>query len=395
MPKQVLKYNIFLASPNDLEEERQTVAEIVKELNLTFANKNNIVLELITWETHSAPGVSQVHPQEIINKDIGADYDIFLGLLWKRFGSKTKNANSGTEEEFQIAYEKFKTQPTKFQILFYFKISPPKSLNEINSEDYRKVELFKKNISEKNVLYWEFDTIENFKNLLRIHIPKRLESLKEQESKEINRQITTSKEEDNFETEELGLLDLVEIFEISVATSLNSLEKITEATEWIGTQLNQKTEEITRISKIPNPNPNVIREILRRTASLMNDYSSRIKLETPIFYENFEEAIKAGSEMVNLAGDFYNETTISQLEETNESIFELKKGINEAIEGMTGFYNSVKDLPRIQKEINHAKKTLLHILEDLLGSITQSLQLAEEYKIILVNKIDKLKIENK
>lgn len=395
MAKEVLKYNIFLASPNDLQDERQAVAELVKELNLTYAQSNNIILELLSWETHSAPGISLVHPQEIINRDIGEEYDIFLGLIWKRFGSKTKSADSGTEEEFKIAYERFKDKSANIQILFYFKTSPPKSLTEINPEEYGKVEIFKESISEKKVLYWEFDTIENLKNLLRIHIPKRIETLAEEQNKNKDRQITIKNIEVTSEIEELGLLDYSEIFENSVLTSMNSLEKITADTEWIGKQINQKTAEITRISKTPKPNPVVIKEIFKRTASLMNDYSSRINLETPIFYENFEYAIKAGSNMVNLAGDFYNDKTITELEETNDSIFDLKRGISDAIEGMVGFYDSTSELPRIQKEINQAKKTLMLNLDNLINSLKQSLQLTDEYKIILVNKIDKLKIENK
>jgi hypothetical protein len=92
MAKTVTKYSIFVGSPSDLDEERIAIEEVIKELNLIFGAKQNLVLELLKWETHSAPGISNTHPQELINNDIGEEYDIFLGLLWKRFGTQTEKA---------------------------------------------------------------------------------------------------------------------------------------------------------------------------------------------------------------------------------------------------------------------------------------------------------------
>ncbi|MFA4851761.1 MAG: DUF4062 domain-containing protein [Bacteroidales bacterium] len=393
MAKEILKYTIFLASPNDLSEERQAVDEVVKELNLTYGQKNNIVLEVLKWETHSAPGISLNHQQEIINMDIGDEYDIFIGLLWKKFGTKTKSSDSGTEEEFMNAYNRFTNNHDNIQILFYFKTSSPKSLNELNPEEFLKVEKFKNNISQKNVYYWEFDTTENLKNFLRIHIPKRIETISEAQDLSIKRQTIIKTDTSN--EDELGLFDYTEIFENAVSIALNSLGKITEATEWIGHKISEKAEEITRISKSSNPNSIVIKEVFKRTAILMNDYSSRINIETPIFYANFEETIKAGSNIINLTDDFYQDNTISDLEDTKESIFQLETGINQAVIGMTGFYDSVKELPRIQKEINLAKRNLLQNLDFLIEKFKQSMLLAKEYKMGIVNKIDKLKIEKK
>ena len=177
MTKNILKYTLFVASPSDLSEERLAVDEIIQELNLVYGNQNNLIIEVLKWETHSAPGISNVHPQEIINQDIGNEYDLFLGLLWNKFGTKTESADSGTEEEFLLAYKRFKEGEENFQILFYFKTAPPKSMNDINWKNLKKIEEFKNSISEKHVLYWEFDTLENLKSLLRIHIPKRIESI--------------------------------------------------------------------------------------------------------------------------------------------------------------------------------------------------------------------------
>lgn len=106
-----------------MNEEREAVSEVVSELNLTYGNPNNIVIELLKWETNSAPAISKTSVQDIVNKDI-PEYDLFVGLLWMKFGTPTKDFGSGTEEEFNIAHKRFISNDKSLQILFYFKNSP-------------------------------------------------------------------------------------------------------------------------------------------------------------------------------------------------------------------------------------------------------------------------------
>lgn len=392
MAKAIMKYSIFVASPNDVEEERQAVSDVIQELNLGYGTQNNIIFEVVKWETHSAPGISMFDSQQVINQDIGDDYDLFLGILWKKFGTATETADSGTEEEFMRAYHRFLSQKDNFQILFYFKTSSPNSLKDISWSELQKIEAFKKSLNDKKVLYWEFDDQENFKSFLRLHIPKRIESI----GRTIDKIIPTDNiaQEISIYEEELGYFDFAEIIENSAKVAFNSLEQITQDTVWIGERINEKTEEIVRITKSANHNPIVVKEILKRTALLLEDYSSRINIETPIFYSNFEDVIKASSNLINLTEDFYNEQTIDDLETTKETIFQLISGINIAVNGMTDFNNAVKVLPRIQKEINLAKKNLSENLDILIEKLIQSKSLAETYKAEIVYKIDKLRLMN-
>lgn len=390
MAKAIMKYSIFVASPNDVEEERQAVSDVVNELNLGYGVQNSVIFEVVKWETHSAPGVSVFDSQEIINQDIGDEYDLFLGILWKKFGTATKTADSGTEEEFIRAYQRFLTQRDNIQILFYFKTSSPNSLKDLSWSELQKIEIFKKMLKDKNVLYWEFDDQDNFKNFLRVHIPKRIESF----SRNIDRIIPFSNvpQEIKIYEEELGYFDFAEIMENSAKVAFNSLEKITQDTLWIGERINEKTGEIGRITKSSKHNPIVVKEVFKRTALLMEDYSSRINIETPIFYSNFEDVIRASSNFINMTEDFYNDETIKDLEATKDTIFQLISGINNAVNGMTAFNNAVKVLPRIQKEIILAKKNLSENLDNLIEKLKQSQSLAEAYKAEIVYKIDKFRL---
>ena len=95
MPTPILKYRLFLSSPSDLLDDRASIEQVISELNLTFGHDNNLILELIKWETHSGPAISDKSVQKIITDDVGDDYDLFIGLLWKKFGTPTDQFDSG------------------------------------------------------------------------------------------------------------------------------------------------------------------------------------------------------------------------------------------------------------------------------------------------------------
>ncbi|PIF59958.1 DUF4062 domain-containing protein [Flavobacterium sp. 2] len=390
MAKQITKYSIFLASPSDLEEERFAVEEVISELNLTYSPVNNIVIELLKWETHSAPGISNFHPQKIITQDIGNDYDLFLGMIWKKFGTRTDENESGTQEEFNNAIKKYKEDNDSVQILFYFKNAVPKTINEIDPEELIKIRDFKKSLQEQKLLYSEFNSVDDFKNSLRIHIPKRLNEIIEKHKNgtiEIAPIIINNVVEDD-----LGILDYSEMFQSLLYDSTASLGKINDYTALIGKEMEEKANQITKLSQTSNPNPAVINELLKRSAKLLNDYSNRLETESPIFYTSFEEAIKAGTNIINLTEEFYTENTISELEEAKTAILILRKNTPHAITAMEGFYTSVKELPRIQVDINQAKKKLMVQLEDFILKLKKSLELANDFSDAIASKIDKFKL---
>ena len=101
---------VFVASPSDITDERTLLADVVAEFNKTWGNRNGVTLELLRWETDSRPGFG-ADAQEVINNQIGDEYDIFIGIMWGRFGSGTKRAESGTEEEFNRAYARLSDSP--------------------------------------------------------------------------------------------------------------------------------------------------------------------------------------------------------------------------------------------------------------------------------------------
>ncbi len=165
---------LFISSPGDVAAERQQATVVVEQINRILGPFYDVHIEVLDWRTHVAPDMGR--PQEVINRQI-KDYDIFLGIMWKRFGMPTGVAESGTKEEFDIAYsnwEKFRRP----RILFYFNQTAysPKTAKEASQSV--KVLTFKERLGKKG-LVCEYPSPEglSFADLLRDHLALVLKEL--------------------------------------------------------------------------------------------------------------------------------------------------------------------------------------------------------------------------
>ncbi|MCX5902409.1 MAG: DUF4062 domain-containing protein, partial [Proteobacteria bacterium] len=168
MPKHEMVLYVLVSSPNDVRPEREEVLNVIAEWNQTWSRELGVRLDPLRYETHTHPNFD-TDPQTVINKQIGDDYDIFIGILWARFGTSTPRADSGTIEEFQRAYSRHKKDPDSISVKFYFKDEQIRP-SEIEVEQLNKVQEFKKEVSALGGLYHTFTNIDEFAKLLRMHI---------------------------------------------------------------------------------------------------------------------------------------------------------------------------------------------------------------------------------
>lgn len=147
--------SLFLSSPGDLRSERGIVDEVTQQISRDIGTIDNFTIELVRWETHAHAARGQ-YPQDVINAQIGDEYDIFLGMLGTRFGTPTKAFGSGTEEEFQRALQRNKASGLP-EILFLFSsIAMP--VDSIDASQLALVQEFKKSLPSQGLLYGTFDS---------------------------------------------------------------------------------------------------------------------------------------------------------------------------------------------------------------------------------------------
>lgn len=171
----VKEIKIFIASPDEVNEEREKIEEIINELNDTISKSYSIHLKIITWEKNVAPQMGR--PQEVVNEQIKPDEsDIFIGILWTKFGSKTgikssiesNQLNSGTEEEFEIAYNSLKNKG--FPYIMFYRSNRQKRIDLIDPSQLQKVNSFFRRFKHDGKtpgIYSIYANIEDFSSKIR------------------------------------------------------------------------------------------------------------------------------------------------------------------------------------------------------------------------------------
>lgn len=160
-------YRCLIASPGDTKKEREVCDVIFDQINQSLGVAYHFTLESLKWEKDVFPALGE-DGQDVINKQIEGKYNLFIGIMYARFGSKTKRAESGTEEEFYNALKIAKEKKVKnFEIMFYFNEAPYPST--VNTTQLRKVRAFKEK-AKKEGLFWVYNGAEYFGETLRKHL---------------------------------------------------------------------------------------------------------------------------------------------------------------------------------------------------------------------------------
>lgn len=122
-------------------------------------------MRLVRWEKDVRPGAGE-DPQAVVNRQVG-DADITVVLFWKRLGTPTERAASGTVEEFDRAVERWRQDPRQ-EIFTYFKTAPI----DIHKDDLGQaqgVKDFRRRIA-RTTLDCEFRTGVDFEQKVRSHL---------------------------------------------------------------------------------------------------------------------------------------------------------------------------------------------------------------------------------
>jgi hypothetical protein len=165
----IQQFFVFVASPNDLEEERKMLCESVKQFNTTFGWRLRVQFDPLTWENFSSAG--QGEPEGLIIQQVLEKHKeqlvLVVCLFANRFGTPTPAFQSGTEAEFDWAVNARKAN-TWPEVKLFFKESAfdvsTKTIEEL--EQYSMVRKFKDRVNrEKSCLFKTF-TAERYREVV-------------------------------------------------------------------------------------------------------------------------------------------------------------------------------------------------------------------------------------
>lgn len=154
-------YRVMIASPRDVQEEREIVRKLIYNWNAINSYDKGIVLLPVGWETHSAPKMGE-RPQEIINKQILENSDLLIGIFWTRIGTPTGESISGSVEEIEKHIESGKPA------MLYFS-SKPVIPDNIDQDQYNALKKFINDCYKKGLVE-NYDSLNEFEKKLNIQL---------------------------------------------------------------------------------------------------------------------------------------------------------------------------------------------------------------------------------
>ncbi|OOG66720.1 hypothetical protein B0E45_26135 [Sinorhizobium sp. A49] len=137
-------FHVLIASPSDVPQERLAIADCLHAWNALHSKDTGKVLLPVMWESHSAPSMND-RAQEVINDQLVRSCDMIIGVFWKRLGSPTGKAKSGTVEEINWFLK------NKKPAMLYFskaRVDP----DELDIKQWEELKTFKQTLLSKGLL---------------------------------------------------------------------------------------------------------------------------------------------------------------------------------------------------------------------------------------------------
>jgi len=424
MPKTLTQLTIFASGTSETESERAALKRVAEELNKKLEKTHAITIRVRAWPDDVRPGVS-AYPQAELNRQLGTDYDIYLGVLGARFGTATRQAGSGTAEEFNLALEKLQENSQSIRLLFYFKnsIEDPFSLD---LKQLQSVKDFRAALPDKGVVFRDFKDTSDFVQQTSDHLYHLIvdewevdhwrritgigrppaqgqpgptgagsteaagsgEDATERSEKEPMPRAEAADEE------ELGYLEYVEKFHAGVPALIETFEQMTAHTETVGQRIRERTAQSDAILQEQNRTKGVggsrdqqqqlalAKEVVNAAADDIATYGDAMaaalgqyRTTNRVVFENFRFALESG------AGLWSKETR----EENRTAVLNMIEAMETTLRQMSDFQGVIKRLPALTGRFKKARNHAASVIGELIAEITFSIGEARQLINLLAN----------
>jgi hypothetical protein len=87
---------VVVASPSDVQAERDALSGVVDELNHGIAGDRGLQFGITRWKDDAYAGFHPRGPQGLIDAILRIEEcDVFIGIFWRRFGTPVYDAGFG------------------------------------------------------------------------------------------------------------------------------------------------------------------------------------------------------------------------------------------------------------------------------------------------------------
>ena len=297
------------------------------------------------------------------------------------FGTPTKNWGSGTEEEFRIAYKSWQKTRTP-EIMFYFS-DAMSSVNQIDPDQLKKRNSFKKDIEDLGVYYFSYTDIAEFQFYLHNHISATI--------REVLKSKDANKSEVNIPEESAIILknynDLM-----AQDPLINAVSMLGSATDHMNNYANLLSEITLDIGKLrkaiiketknlliatKKANYKAILKSFSNINNAMSLYSKAIAIKIPVISKEFSDSVifvLRAIEIVkgnNLDGEV-------PLDTISSNIGGMSAGLMTLVESIKTMEDSFSDWPDDITDLKIQKRIVIALHKDLSASLLKSIELLDK-----------------
>jgi energy-coupling factor transporter ATP-binding protein EcfA2 len=182
-PTALRQYFVFLASPGDVNSEREVARRFFDRYNRHTGELLGVRFEVVDWENYSTIGVGS--PQDLITKQTLEKYAgslaLVIGIMGQRFGSPTATSESGTEDEFRWALQTFRERGSP-EIKWFFRrvdqFTAPPDPDAISAalEQWQKVRAFHQELQQVPLFVAEYRDAIAFKEVFENDVMRWLQA---------------------------------------------------------------------------------------------------------------------------------------------------------------------------------------------------------------------------
>ncbi len=175
--KRIVEYRCLLISPSDVKEEREALQKLVNEWNAQIGQALDARVELVCWESHATPDMSD-SPQGVINKQLLEDCDLGIAVFWGRLGTPTQEHESGSVEEIERLLAK------GARVMIYFNTSPIPQ-DALKNDQFKQLQETKDRFSKQGLL-GNYSSISNLEKQVQLHLTSVISELLSKDREEVS-----------------------------------------------------------------------------------------------------------------------------------------------------------------------------------------------------------------
>lgn len=358
---------VFVACPSDCNAHRASVNAAISEVNRILEKPLGVHLKYLGWDESVVPGKAS-RAQEVINSQIGNNYDILVGILGAKFGSPTGMYESGTQEEFENAIGRFE-RTGKPEIMIYIDKSD-RDLYSVDIEQFEKVRGFVTMLQKSGVLTAAFKTSDEFERLLRTHLAERAREIASSGVRVAvpsNSTVPTevAPQESIDDTEPLGILDAAVVAEDKMLGATNAIIRIGQYVNELTDSTTKMTNEVQQAKSAGPVGAHQAKQFVDAFADDLDLFALRTRNELPLVVSQFRAALDAVGILASLrAAEVVSSD--GELAGAKQNLQLLGDQIRQSIGNVQGFRNVIQSTPGLTARYNRAKRQAVVVLDTVI-----------------------------